>query len=81
MQCYATIAALTAEKVGLKLKTCEIKVAAVESGETGTIAEETFEVTFKADFEEDRAQILHEVTLKNCPVGILFKKARRKDKL
>lgn len=73
--CYATIAALTAEKMRLTLKGCDVKVEAVKSEETGTIAEETFDILFKLDAPEDRAQRLHELTLKNCPVGKLFEKA------
>ncbi len=73
--CYATIAALTARKMRLPLKGCEIEVEAVKSEEVGTITEENFEMVFKLDAPMDRVQRLHEVTLKNCPVGILFEKA------
>ncbi len=73
--CYATIAALTAEKMRLTLKGCDVKVEAVKSPEVGTITEETFDITFKIDAPEDRIQRLHELTLKNCPVGVLFEKA------
>jgi len=73
--CYATIAALTAEKMRLVMKGCEVKVDAVKSEETGTITEETFEITFRLDAPQDRVQRLHELTLKNCPVGVLFEKA------
>ena len=73
--CYATIAALTAQKMRLELRGCEVKVEAVKSEETGTIAEETFNILFKLDAPQDRVQRLHELTLKNCPVGVLFEKA------
>jgi uncharacterized OsmC-like protein len=73
--CYATIAALTAQKMRLNLKGCEVKVESVKSPEVGTITEETFDITFKIDAPEDRVQRLHELTLKNCPVGFLFEKA------
>jgi len=73
--CYATIAALTAQKMRLNLKGCDVKVEAVKSEETGTIAEETFDILFKLDAPEDKVRRLHELTLKNCPVGILFEKA------
>ncbi len=73
--CYATIAALTAEKMRLQLKGCEVKVEATKSEETGTIAEETFDIQLKIDAPQDRIQRLHDLTLKNCPVGILFEKA------
>ena len=73
--CYATICALTAKKMRLSLKGCDVKVEAMKSEETGTIAEENFDIVFKVDAPEDRIQRLHELTLKNCPVGILFEKA------
>jgi putative redox protein len=73
--CYATIAALTAEKMRLKLQGCEVTVDAEKSQETGTISRETFDIIFKTDSPEDRIKRLHDLTLKNCPVGILFEKA------
>jgi len=73
--CYATICALTAQKMRLPLKGCDVKVEAVKSQETGTIAEESFDIVLKVDAPEDRVQRLHDLTLKNCPVGILFEKA------
>ena len=76
--CYATICALTAQKMRLSLKGCDVKVEAVKSPETGTISEESFDIIFRVDAPEDRVQRLHELTLKNCPVGILFEKAGAK---
>lgn len=76
--CYATIAALTAKKMRLDLRGCDVKVEAVKNPEVGTITEEAFDITFKVDAPADRVQRLHELTLKNCPVGILFEKAGTK---
>jgi uncharacterized OsmC-like protein len=59
----------------LPLKGCDVKVEAVKSPETGTISEESFDIVFKVDAPKDRVQRLHELTLKNCPAGILFEKA------
>jgi putative redox protein len=73
--CYATICVLTANKMRLQLKDCDVRVEALKSEETGTIVEETFDITLKLDAPEDRVQRLHELTLKNCPVGVLFEKA------
>ena len=73
--CYATICVLAARKMRLPLKGCDVEVEAVKSEATGTISEEIFEITFKIDAPEDRVQRLHELTLKTCPVGILFEKA------
>ncbi len=73
--CYATICVMTADKMRLPLKGCDVEIDAVKSPETGTISEETFDITLKLDAPQDRVQRLHEVTLKTCPVGILFEKA------
>jgi putative redox protein len=73
--CYATIMALTAKKMRITLKGLTVKVAAVKTDAVGTITEETFDIAIKADLPQDRVQRLHEVTLKNCPVGLLFEKA------
>jgi len=73
--CYATICILTANKMRLQLKSCDVKIEATETEETGTITEENFNITLKLDAPEDRVQRLHELTIKNCPVGILFEKA------
>jgi putative redox protein len=73
--CYATICALTANKMRLPLKGCNVKIEAVKDPTAGTITEETFNIILNMDATEDRIQRLHELTLKNCPVGILFEKA------
>ncbi len=73
--CYATICLLTARKMRLPINGCDVKVEAIKSEEAGTIVKEHFNIVFKLDASEDRIQRLHEVTLKNCPVGILFEKA------
>ena len=73
--CYVTIAALVAKKMRLNIKGCEVIVDAVKSEEAGTIVEETFDISFTTDATEDQVQRLHEHTLKNCPVGILYEKA------
>jgi uncharacterized OsmC-like protein len=51
------------------------KVEAVKTDEADTITEETFDITLKINTPMDRVQRLHELTLKNCPVGVLFEKA------
>ena len=73
--CYATILVLTAKKMRIDLKGLTVKVAAVKTDEAGTITEEAFDIAIKADVSQDRVQRLHEVTLANCPVGVLFEKA------
>jgi putative redox protein len=76
--CYATIMALVAQRMRIVLRGLTVKVAAVKTDEAGTITEEAFDIAIKADAPQDRIQRLHEVTLKHCPVGILFEKANVK---
>jgi putative redox protein len=73
--CYATILALVAKRMRIALKGLTVKVAALKTDEAGTITEEAFDITINADAPQDRIQRLHELTLKNCPVGVLFEKA------
>ena len=73
--CYATIFALTASKMRMKLKNLEIEAEGVKSEEAGTITEAKFDITVKADAPEDRIQRCHNLTVKDCPVGKIFEKA------
>jgi len=73
--CYATICVYTAKRMRIHLKGLTVKVEAVETDEEGTITQETFDISIKADAPADRIQRLHELTVKNCPVGILLGKA------
>jgi uncharacterized OsmC-like protein len=73
--CYATICKLIAGKMRLPLKGLEVKVDAIKNQEVGTIVEETFNITFQIDTTQDQIQRLHEHTLRNCHVGVLFEKA------
>ena len=78
--CYVTIFALTAKKMRVPLKGLTVKVEAIETDEVGTITEETFNIEIEADAPPDRIQRLHELTVDNCPVDILLKKAGVKTK-
>ena len=73
--CYATICVYTAKRMRIPLKGLTVKVEAVETDEAGTITKENFDITIKADAPADRIQRLHELTVKNCPVGVLLEKA------
>ncbi len=73
--CFATIFALTAKKMRVKLKDLEVKMEAVKSEEAGTITEASFDIIVKADVPKDRIQRIFNLTLENCPVGKLFEKA------
>jgi uncharacterized OsmC-like protein len=73
--CYATICVYTAKRMRIPLKSLTVKVEALETDEAGTINKENFDIRIKADAPADRIQRLHELTVKNCPVDILLKKA------
>jgi putative redox protein len=73
--CYATIFVLTAQKMRFTLKNLEVKVDAVKSEQVGTITEANIDVLVEADIPKDRIQRAHELTVKGCPVGILFERA------
>jgi len=73
--CYATIFVLTARKMRFSLRDLEVETEAVKSEEVGTITDVKFDIMVNADAPKDRIQRIHELTLKNCPVGKLFEKA------
>jgi uncharacterized OsmC-like protein len=73
--CYATIFALTAEKMRIALKGLDVNTEAIKSQAEGTITEVSFDIAVNADAPKDRIQRVHELTVKNCPVGKIFDKA------
>jgi putative redox protein len=78
--CYATIFMLTAQKMRVSVKNLEVESVAVKSAEAGTITEAEVDILVETDMREDRLKRAHELTLKGCPVGILFEKANVKIK-
>ena len=73
--CYASIFALTARKMRIQLKDLEVRIEAVKSEEMGTISSAHLDINVKTDAPNDRVERLHQLTLRNCPVGKLFEKA------
>ena len=73
--CYASIFALTARKMRIQIKDLDVKIEAVKSEEAGTITSANLDITVKAEASDDRIERLHQLTLRNCPVGKLFEKA------
>lgn len=73
--CYATIFVLTAKKMRAKLRDLEVKAEAVKSEQVGTITDVVLDVSVKIDVPEDRVQRIHSLTVKNCPVGLIFEKS------
>ena len=78
--CYATIFMLTAKKMRFRVKGLEVKVEALKSEEAGTITKVDAHILVDSDLPRDRLQRAHELTVKTCPVGILFEKANVKIK-
>jgi putative redox protein len=76
--CYATIFALTAKKMRITLKDLQVDSEAIKSEEVGTITQVRVDILVSADASQDRINRAHELTLKTCPVGILFEMARVK---
>jgi putative redox protein len=78
--CYATIFMLTTQKMRVNVRNLEVETVAVKSAEAGTITEAEVDILVDSDMPKDRLQRAHELTLKGCPVGILFEKANVKIK-
>jgi putative redox protein len=76
--CYATIFALTAKKMRITLIDLQVNSEAIKSEEVGTITQVRVDILVSADASQDRINRAHELTLKTCPVGILFEMARVK---
>ena len=73
--CFTTIFALTAKRMRVPIKDLEVDVKAVKSDDVGTITEASLVIRVNADASEQRIQKMTRLTLENCPVEILFKKA------
>jgi putative redox protein len=78
--CYATIFMLTTQKMRTNVRNLEVKSVAVKTAEAGTITEADIDILVDSDMKEDRLKRAHELTVKGCPVGILFEKANVKIK-
>ncbi len=73
--CYVTIFARTARKMRFALRDLEVRCEATKSEDVGTITEVDFDVIVNTPAPKDRIERMHEVTIKTCPVGLLFEKA------
>jgi len=73
--CYVTIFALTMKKMRIPLNELSVTLEAVKSEKEGTITEAKLNIIVKADARADRIRRAHQLTVKNCPVGVLFEKA------
>ncbi len=73
--CYASIFALTARKMRIHVEDLDVKIEAVKSEELGTITSANLDITVKSEAPNDRIERLHQLTLRNCPVGKIFENA------
>ena len=73
--CYATIFALTSSKMRVSVKDLDVKGEGIKSEEAGTITSVSFSIKVRAETPEDRIRRIHELTVKNCPVGKIFDRA------
>jgi putative redox protein len=73
--CCATIFALTAKKMRIRLKDLQVDSEATKTEEAGTLTQVRVDILVSADAPQDRIDRAHELTLKTCPVGILFERA------
>ncbi len=73
--CYATIFVLTAKKMRIAIQGLKVETRGIKSEEVGTITEVDADIAVKCNASEDRIKRLHQLTVKGCPVGILFEKA------
>jgi putative redox protein len=76
--CYAAIFMLTVQKMRVKVKNLGVKAVAVKSEQAGTITGAEVDVVVDSDAREDRLKRAHELTVKGCPVGLLFERAKVK---
>ncbi len=73
--CISTIYAVTANKMRMPIEYLEVIIEAEKNPEIGTIGKVKTLVRVKTSAPEERAKKALEITLRNCPVGILFKRA------
>ena len=76
--CIAAIFLLVAKNSRVAVKDFEVKVEAVKSDEEGTITEVNCDVSAKTNAPADKVQRIFNLTIKTCPVGRIFDKARIK---
>lgn len=71
--CISTIFKTTAEKMRLNVDKVEVDMDAEKGNDT--ISKVTYKVHVKSDASDEQLRKCLDLTLKNCPVGVLFEKA------
>lgn len=71
--CISTIFKTTAEKMRLNAERVEVNMDAQKGSDT--ISKVRYHVRVKSESSQEQLQKCLDLTLKNCPVGVLFEKA------
>ena len=71
--CISTIFKTTAEKMRLNVEKIEVEMDADKGDDT--INKVSYHVKVKSDASEQQLNKCLDLTIKNCPVGVLFEKA------
>jgi len=73
--CISTIFTLVAKKMKVQVEALEVEVEAEKPDTAATITSATVITKVKSPADEETIKKVYELTLKNCPVGVLFEKA------
>jgi len=73
--CIVTIFKLTCDKMRIHVEKLEAMVDAEKPKDAPTVVKASITAKIKTSADEALVKRAWEITLKNCPVGILFKKA------
>ncbi|TKG91010.1 OsmC family peroxiredoxin [Puteibacter caeruleilacunae] len=73
--CVATIFAMMAKKMRIEFSALEVDVEGEKSEETGTIGDVIVNVNIESEQLEEKIRKCMDMTLKTCPVGVLFANA------
>ena len=73
--CVATIFAMMSKKMRVEFTALEVDVEGDKSDQTGTIGNVIINVNLESDQSEEKIRKCLDMTLKTCPVGVLFANA------
>lgn len=73
--CVGTIFAVMAEKMRIKFSELEIELDAAKTDDDPTITAVSFVLKIKTEATKEKVQKCLDLTLENCPVGVLYRKA------
>lgn len=73
--CLGTIFAMVAEKMRLKFEILEVVANAEQKDNAATLTDVHCVVSLKTDEDKAKIEQCFELTMKTCPVGVLFNQA------